>query len=164
MNFLFLASNYYYDKPGIKTIEAMIETSIKEGVDLEHLVEISYGLSNNISKNQLIKVFFKENNLKFPSHYDAGMYLIKYYSEMVLSGHLTPYEGAKKIWLYVYCNEECDREFDSLKWLSGLVSEYEDFSEEPQIEFYGSEKCKELKKDTEVKIVEEIKSLLHQRG
>lgn len=88
-------------------------------------LRILAGLNENDS-DQVVDRFQQgvgEMGQRFPEKESAGILIAKDYSKKILTGELTPYEGAKKIWKELYCT------LNEPKWLeyfAGAASEIED--------------------------------------
>ncbi len=82
------------------------------------------------------------------------------YSRKIISGDISPYDGAKSIvYEAVYkCNGE--NECPELNYMSGLEDEYLEFQKKYRVEFYGQEKTKENLKNIEKQIIDEANDIL----
>ena len=159
MNLSLLAAKYYFGHPDKSELIKIAENIVVEYPESDVAWEIAYSFENIVDLKEIIIELYKEMQLHLPTHYEAGMALAKHYSNMVLSDQCSAYEGAKMIWNHIVNNEEIEGEFENLNWIVGLASEYEDFFEAGQQEFYGKEECKQLQLKTNQKILDEMKLL-----
>lgn len=159
VNIEIVASYIYFDMPPEQEIAAIAEQLIRQGIESNCLADLAAGVYE-LGIKDAIKEVFKELGIDLPTHEEAGFLLAKYYASKIIDGSLSPYEGARKIWMEVEVNEENKYEFEPLRVFAGLASEYEDFSEEDRLEFYGKEECVNKQAEIDKVIIEEAKILL----
>ena len=159
MNINIIASPVYFDMPEENVVSEISQGLMNEGIDSDNLAELVSG-EYAISYQDTIKKVFKELNINFPSHKEAGMALAKYYSTLIINNMIDPYGGAKKIWLEIECKEEFENEFDNIQVFSALASEYEDFTEKEQTEFYGDKECVSKQSKIKTEIIKEAELFL----
>lgn len=103
----------------------------------------------------------RELRIAMPAHDEAGFRIAKRYAQQIVSGQLTPREGAGRIWSEIELNEEHEGEFARLRIFTGLASEHEDLTD-------GSVTLDQARKDyytnlvleCEQQIVEEASKLI----
>lgn len=62
-------------------------------------------------------------------HDQAGKQIATQYAEQIVSGELSPREGAGRIWSEITLNEETAGEFSRFLIFTGLASECDDFAD-----------------------------------
>ena len=96
MDITLFATKYYFDKPGNAEIVSFAECLVADGCEYDALLEMAYSFDSILDVNEKILELYKQSDNKFPSHYEAGMGLARYYSGMIINSHCSPYEGAKR--------------------------------------------------------------------
>lgn len=106
--------------------------------------------------------FLKNKKIFHPDRRKAGFNLAKHYAKKIIQREVSPYQGAKWIWHRIE-NEyeyEYEGEFDQLLTFVGLASEYEDFNDEVNKDFYGEDGAKQKQQEIEDSIIAEASQLL----
>ena len=106
--------------------------------------------------NQLSKIF-DELNVPNLTKAEALTLLGCYYAQKIVNKHITPYDGAVRIWKEVSYDHPENQKYNKFV---GLASEYEDFSDLIHKSYYGDVHCEKIKSDIEKKIITEAKKLL----
>ncbi len=150
-----LASKFYFDMPEVAEIISWAERLVSQGCASENIEELAFSYENIVDLEETVKGCYKENGVNFPTRREAGLRLAEYYSKKIINKQLTPYEGAKMIWRFIIDQEDFEGEFKELKWFVGLASEFEDFDDVGQREFYGDKRCEELKLEVAQRIFDE---------
>lgn len=95
----------------------------------------------------------QEIGVTIPSHVEAGKIVAAHLARDVVSGKISPYQGARRIWWDVYNEIE---ELQELVVFVGLASQFEDYEESART---GDSRYVELISEIEKEIVLEAKSL-----
>lgn len=79
--------------------------------------------SDSSSLRILLDRAMQELHIDIPEPNEAALSIARSIARDVINGHVTPYEGAKRIWHDIYVNFST---LDQLRIFVGLASEYED--------------------------------------
>lgn len=112
---------------------------------------------NPFEARSLFKKALIELDINIPTYDDAIRDIVQYYCQTIISGNKTPYEGAKSILDDVYKKLEDDKE---LLTFIGLISEFDDFSDDIRLDYYGEEYCKNIRSGVEEQIKQEAQRIL----
>jgi hypothetical protein len=111
-----------------ETVPALAVRALSEGCDTPTLRYLA-GESEPLTRAELdqhVLRCFTELGLATPKPGDATAFLINQWASLIAAGKVTPYHGAKRIWLLSH--EWWDRpEWDQLSIFVGLASEWEDY-------------------------------------
>lgn len=104
----------------------------------------------------------RELGVLVPEPFEAGMRVAGYIGQRIISGEVSPYEGAREIWRMYNHVEAVDEHgiFKPLLKFIGAASEYEDFLSPGNEKFYGKERCEEIRQKIEADIVGYAKELI----
>ena len=98
--------------------------ALDEGYDSPALRQLAGAMGCDVQENRAI--FLKaldELELTLPEPTEAALAFAKAFASEILAGTISPYEGAKRIWLDVYNRFP---EMTELRVFVGLASEFED--------------------------------------
>jgi hypothetical protein len=154
-----LYAHIHFGIPTKQEIVDWIEVEIIAGVNTDFLDELL--ITSDADFKSQIGTVLKALKVEKPSQKSLTIMAAKFTAEKIISGKLSPYDGAKKIWFEIENDlEDQVEESNELSIFAGLASEYEDFFEDAQLEFYGKDKCQVIQCETQRKIIEEAKALL----
>lgn len=102
--------------------------ALESGFDSPSLRELAGELHPTwADSGPLFECVLRDLGIARLSHQQAAHFLARHYAEQILSGLLTPYEGARHIWWQVANNLWDDREiWQQYSIFVGLASEWED--------------------------------------
>ena len=98
-----------------------------------------------------------ELGVPIPPQREAAIQIARCHAEAIVSGILSPIEGARRIIgeAYRYCDE-----LTELLGFVGLEDQHEEFSDEFHRQYYGEEYCKNVLTESEQAIIQEARSLI----
>ena len=145
MNVQTLVAYYILDLLDSDDLSNIAVELMNDGIESPSLILLA-GIEKQdvVESNKLFEKALSELNIDIPTPNEAAIFVCKDYCNQILSEEITPYMGAEKITKNIFYR------FKDIKGLSafaGLVSEYDDFGEIPQINYYGESHCKEHRLD-----------------
>jgi hypothetical protein len=121
--------------------------ALDRGTYSESLGQLMFQKPVSSEVGPLFKKAMAELGVPIPSRSEALLVVARAYARQIISGELSPYDGARRIWWEVASESDADQ---SLKSFVGLASEWEDV---PQ-----------YRPQYEAEIVQEAHRLLGDRG
>jgi len=97
-----------------------------------------------------------ELSVDIPTKREAAIQIAQHHAEAIVSGKISPAEGARRIIGEAY--RQCD-ELNELLVFVGLEDQHEDFSDRFHRNTYGEEYCRNVLVETEQAIIQEAKDL-----
>ncbi len=134
---------------------------IMEGREYSELAgKLVYAVSEEDNVDSMIQKFAKEHDIEYPTREKAFVNLTLCYAKKIVECVLDPIEGAKIIMnKIIYENDYLPN--DEIMSYEALLSEYDDFSDEAHIEFYGQNKCMQELKRIESDIIDVSKNIIN---
>ena len=103
MNMKIAASFWCLDLLDVKNIPAIALQELTEGDDTRSLRFLAGAThDSSLEIEQLFKRTLVELSITIPDKFEAGNQVAAYYAHAIISGQITPYTGARKIWFDVY--------------------------------------------------------------
>ena len=106
----------------------------------------------------LFEKALREADIEIPAKNDAVRVVARYYAAQIADSSIDPYEGLTRI-VRDACYSLQHTPEDLLVFV-GLESEYDDFSGEAQVNFYGKDHCDVVQQEIKKKVVAESRRLL----
>jgi len=153
-----LYSHVVFDVPAKNEIIEWLEKEILSGKNVDCLEDLLIA-DDACFKAELLDIL-KRQKIEKPSDKTLGMVAAKWISKQIVDGSIGPYDGAEKIWQKI--GSEFEEGLECLSIFTGLASQYDDFFDSAQLNFYGKDQCEVIQKETLEKIVDEARSLLSQ--
>ena len=144
--------------PGEK-LPGIAQAALLDGYDTESLRVLAG--EQPAPKSELGELFertLSECQVSDLSEPESALEIARYHAEKILSGEVSPYEGAKAI--VQEAAQAVQPIPEEILAFVGLEDEFVDFGEQSRVQFYGKERCEAIRRELERRIMQEAGQLV----
>jgi hypothetical protein len=126
--------------------------ALEAGIYSESLAELASVANTTLRDHEgLFIKSLNELNIKLMVPQDAALLISRDHASKIISGDVTPYNGAKSISSDIAYNIEPVP--PEIEVFIALEDQYADFSDSVRLDYYGEEYCNKVRKEMELEII-----------
>jgi hypothetical protein len=161
MNFSLLAAYWSLKKLPGEGLAEIAQEALEQGLDSVSLRILAGELNTTVaSQGELFERILSELNIEIPTPPEAVMRIVCDQAENIISGIVSPVEGADRIVSLAYELVDAPQRFYVF---CSLADEYELFRYQEMIRRHGEEYCRKTGMKIEAQIIEEAEKLLAEK-